>query len=456
MDFSKVLNLKNILLGIGIFAVVIAMLGFSGKLPGFDNQKANQSQYTGVVKIWGTIPEDSLAQTLEIFNKQNVDSYSVDYKEVREDQISLALITALADGQAPDLILAPSYIILQNSKRLNLIPQNVISEIDFRNIFVDASQILISTQGYLGLPVSVNPLIMYYNRDLLSSAGLTNPPTTWDQFFDYESQITRFNDEQNESLKISTIALGTYNNIPHITDIIMAMILQIKQGPPISRSFEKDHQGNFNPKYKILFNENSNNLEVTSGILNTVLSFMQKFSNPKEEAYNWNHLMPNTLSQFLAGKLAFYIGYASELNYIKSANQKLYFDYTYLPQVAKTNINTTYGKLYTLSMLKNSQNPGAAYAALLNFTTGSQSLPLASATGGLSALKARLVAPSGNQAAVILGHSGLIAKSFYNLYPQKLEALMQMAVESIYIGQSDTVAAEKKLIENLQVIYDGK
>ena len=409
-----------------------------------------------MVKIWGTIPEDSLAFTLEIFNKQNVNSYSVTYTEVKENQISSALITALADGQAPDLILAPSYIILQNVKRLNLIPQNVISEIDFRNIFVDASQILISSQGYLGLPVSVNPLIMYYNRDLLSSAGLTNPPATWDQFFDYESQITRFNDENNESLKISTIALGTYNNIPNITDIIMAMIMQIKQGPPISRSFEKDTRGNLNANYQILFNENLKNLEVTPGTLNTVLAFMQKFSNPKEATYNWHHLMPNALSQFLIGKLAFYIGYASELNYIKSANQKLYFDYTYLPQVAKTNINTTYGKLYTLSMLKNSQNPAATYAALLNFTTGSQSASLAAATGGLSALKARLAASQGNQASVISGRSGLIAKSFYNLYPQKLEALMKIAIESIYTGQSDTVAAEKKLIENLQAIYDGK
>jgi len=50
MDTSKILNLKNILLGVGIFAVVIAMLGFSGKLPGFD-PSSSVAEYTGVVKI---------------------------------------------------------------------------------------------------------------------------------------------------------------------------------------------------------------------------------------------------------------------------------------------------------------------------------------------------------------------------------------------------------------------
>jgi len=163
--------------------------------------------------------------------------------------------------------------------------------------------------------------------------------------------------------------------------------------------------------------------------------------------------MPSALSQFISGNLAFYIGYASELSYIKSANKKLYFDFTYLPQVANTNISTTYGKMYTLFMLKNSQNSAAAYYTMLSLATGEYSSNLSASTGGVSSLKKTLNTPSGDQSSVIFGRSGLIAKGFQNLYPNRVETLMKDAIDSVANGSASTVDAAKSFSEDLQAVY---
>jgi hypothetical protein len=102
----------------------------------------------------------------------------VTYKEFSEENISGALITALADGNAPDLIITPYSLALQNSSRINTISNTTISESDYRNTFADESQILISPNGYLGFPISIDPLVMYYNRDILSTSGIAAAPST--------------------------------------------------------------------------------------------------------------------------------------------------------------------------------------------------------------------------------------------------------------------------------------
>jgi len=452
MDTSRVFNLKNILFGLGIFATVVAVLGFSGRLPGFTNKNSTANQLSGTVTIWGTLPKENVQPTLDLFNKNIAKTYSVVYQEVAEEDLVSTLIQNLADGSSPDLILAPYSYILQNEKRLTVIPNTVISEIDYKKTFVDESALLLTKGGYLGLPVSIDPLILFFNRDLLSSAGFGNPPTTWDQLFDYASRITKVN--QDKSLKVSTIPFGTYRNIPHITDLVLALVMQLGSLEPVSKSFGKDTSGNLIPKYKVNLNNDPTNPESGAGPLNLILAFMKNFSDSQKETFNWHNNMPNALTNFLAGSQAFYIGYASEAGYIKNANQKLYFDYTYLPQAAGRNIATTYGRMYTLALLKSAPNSAAAYSTMLSLVTGSYSANLAGATGGVSALKSVLAAPTGDQASIIFNRSALFAKGFQDLHRDQLESLMQESIENVYTGFRSTVEAAKDLSKSLQDIYD--
>lgn len=455
MDFSKFLNFKSILLGVAVFATIIALLGFSGKIPFFNSSSSNQ-KLTGNVKVWGILPQDSMSDFVNIFNKE-AKTYTMEYKEVPYGQMNSKLISALADGTGPDLIIAPSEFAFANLSRIYPISLTTIPESTYRNTFVDAGAMLIyPPYGYIALPVSIDPLVLYYNRDILSSNGFANPPRTWGDLYTYQSKITKKDDSGN--ITLSTIAFGTYDNIPHVTDIILSMIFQQGQNP-VEQYATKDGDGNSISAYKVLVDQSVSDEGISP--LNAVLAFTKDFSDTQKDTYNWNAKSPNALTQFISGNLAFYIGYASEAGYIKSANQKLYFDYTYLPQADGSKVSATYGKLNTIFMLRTSPNASEsslAYQVMVALATGPFSQNLVSTTGGVSPLKATISGSisSGDQGAEIFGNSALISKSFYDLHRNDLESLIREAIRQIYNGEKSTVEASKEFSDNLQAVYNGQ
>lgn len=450
MDFKRFLNFKTILLGIGIFAAILAVLIFSGKVPLFNS--ASKQKLTGTVRVWGTIPSMNMTYFVDAFDKE-AKTYNMEYTEIPYSEINQKLVMALADGYAPDLIIAPSEIAFANSNRIYPVSPSTIPEASFRNMFADISSSLIEMpSGYLALPISVDPLVLYYNRDVLASAGFLEPPKTWGDLYRYEDKITKID---NGNITMSTIAFGTYDNIPHISNILLAMVLQ--QGETIvSKEYSVDALGNYFPKYFV----NVDNLNSNTGVspLNSALSFSKDFADSQKSTYNWSARSRDALSQFVSGNLAFYIGYASEANYIKSANQKLYFDYTYLPQVEGAQISATFGNLYTIFMLKTSSSPDLAYPVMVALATGPFSKNLVQVTGGMPALKTDIAESlaSGDQGAEIFGNSVLISKSFYDLHRNDLENLMREAVRQVYNGEKSTVEASQKFAEDLQAVYDGQ
>lgn len=455
MDFNKFLNFKSILFGVGIFATVIAVLGFSGKIP-FLNSTSSSQKLSGTVMVWGTIPQESMSNFVNAFDKE-AKTYSMQYKEVPYNQINSKLISALADGTGPDLIIAPSDIAFGNLSRVYPINTTTIPEATYRNTFIDAGAMLIyPPYGYIALPVSIDPLILYYNRDILSSNGFLKPPSSWSELYTYENKITKRDGAGN--ITLSTIAFGTYDNIPHVTDIILSMIFQQGQNP-VEQYATKDANGNSVSAYKVLVDQSA----TAGGIspLNASLAFTKDFSDTQKNTYNWNAKSPDALSQFISGNLAFYIGYASEATYIKSANQKLYFDYTYLPQADGSKTTATFGKLNTIFMLRTSPNASPtslAYQVMVALATGPFSQNLTSTTGAVSALKANIQSAisSGDQGAEIFGNSALISKTFYDLHRSDLESLMREAIRQIYNGEKSTVEASKQFSDNLQAVYNGQ
>ena len=455
MDFNKFLNFKSILFGVGIFATVIAVLGFSGKIP-FLNSSSSTQKLSGIVTVWGTIPQGNMSDFVNAFAKE-AKTYSIDYKEVPYNQINSKLISALADGTGPDLIIAPSEIAFSNLSRIYPINTTTITEATYRSSFIDAGTMLIyPPYGYIALPVSVDPLVLYYNSDIISSNGFTAPPSTWSDLYNYQNKITK--KDSGGNITLSTIAFGTYDNIPHITDIILSMIFQQGQNP-VEQYASKDGNGNSISAYKILLDQSA----IEGGIspLNASLAFTKDFSDTQKATYNWNATSPDALTQFISANLAFYIGYASEAAYIKSANQKLYFNYTYLPQADGSKTAATFGKLNTIFMLRTSPNASPtslAYQVMVALATGPFSQNLVSTTGAISALKANIQSAisSGEQGAEIFGNSALISKTFYDLHRTNLESLMREAIRQVYNGEKSTVEASKQFSDNLQEVYNGQ
>lgn len=451
MNIKKFLNFKSILFASGIFAAIFATLVFSGKIPLFN--KSQNQKLSGNVVVWGTVPSSSMLDFVDMFNKE-AKTYTMKYIEVPYEQMNAKITSARANGQSPDLIIAPSDILLANVNWTQIIGLNDISESVFKGSFADiASVLFFPGVGSVGLPVSVDPLVLYYNKDLLSTNGFVNPPATWTDLYNYQAKLTKMNGLGGFSL--STIAFGTYDNIPHITDIILSMIFQ-QGGVPITNTFGMDSEGNRVTKYVVSLND----IDQKSGLspLNSALAFTKDFSDSQKSTYNWNARSSNALNQFIAGNLAFYIGYASELGYIKGANQKLNVGLDYLPQISGSTVSATYGKLYTVFMLNTSPTPGLSYKVMKDLSFGPLASILTSVVGGSSPLKQNIVnaMSSGDRASEVFGNSVLISKNFPDLHRLETEALMREAIRQVYNGEKSTVDAAIYFTDKLQAVYNGE
>ena len=101
--------LRNILLGAGLFATIVAVYLFANPKGGGGPR--------GEVVLWGTLPEAQMNTVTQAFNPQ-AKSYAVRYKYVPENEFSQKLLEALASGTGPDSIIAPYKTILAIKDRL--------------------------------------------------------------------------------------------------------------------------------------------------------------------------------------------------------------------------------------------------------------------------------------------------------------------------------------------------
>jgi len=210
-----------VILAIFTFSLILAVLVFSGIIPIFDSTPAGVG---GTVTVWGTIPEEFLREPLKELNEENENVFSVRYIEKSKDTFDQELLEALASGKGPDLIFLPQDLILRHADKVLPVPYENMSARSFRDTFIEEGELYLRDDGILALPISVDPLIMYWNRDLFSSAGIARPPQLWDEFLTLAPRLTR----KDEALNIhkSALAFGEFRNIRHAKDILSMLILQ--------------------------------------------------------------------------------------------------------------------------------------------------------------------------------------------------------------------------------------
>ena len=180
-----------------------------------------------------------------------------------------------------------------------------------QELFVQAvyDQAVIDDEVY-GLPLSVDTLALYYNRDLLNSAKIPLPATTWAELVEHTKELTTF--DVNGNIQQSAIALGAANNIPKSSEILALLMMQ--NGAQMTNEYNyamfnqpPPDQGKFYPG-------------------KDALEFYIDFIDPTKEVYSWSEQQPDALEMFTSGKLAYFVGYSYQMPIIKARSPKLNFN----------------------------------------------------------------------------------------------------------------------------------
>ena len=339
MAQEKGSKFQLILLAVFGFFVIVAVMIFSGAIK--IGKDTTSTAGTPIV-LWGSVPKSAMTPLLDKVNENNK-SFRLSYEYVNINKFDENLIEALASGKGPDLIFLPNDLVIRYSDKVYQIPYANYPLKQFQDTFISEADLYLGSKGIFGLPVTVDPLVLYYNKAMLDSSGIPLPPKTWQEIIALIPRLT--NSDTSYNISQSTIALGEFDNVANAKDIMSMLMMQFGTSI-VSRSQDK---------LVSTVNDTLGNEQYRPGP--RALEFYSKFSNPAESAtYTWNAGLTNSRDMFIAGNMAFYIGYASELFYIKDRNPNLNFNVTLVPQIEGAKLKTTYGRMNSIAITKNSKN----------------------------------------------------------------------------------------------------
>lgn len=383
-------------------------------------------QAVGPVLIWGTLEEGPFQRVIGTLAEDDRRLGEVAYEQRDPRTFYQDLANAIASDQGPDLILISQEYLVQHAGKLVPISYEALPRRTFEESFVDEGSLFLFDGGILGIPIAVDPLVMYWNKDMLAEAGYPLAPQFWDELFTLSDRITRRDDANN--IERSAVAFGEYQNVTHAKDILATLIMQA--GGEITY---RDDQGRIRPSLA------STNAERTQQPAQSALRFFTEFANPsKAKTYSWNRSLPPARDAFAAGDVALYIGFASELGSLRLQNPNLNLGVSPIPQIRDGGRTLTYGEIQAFAVPRGSLNPAGAQLVAFILAAPEVSAVLAQERGTPSphrqALATLAASSTSSTADAVFNDAALIARGWYDPDPSRTEQVFRGMIEGVTSG----------------------
>lgn len=398
--------------------VALLALALFATFQGFGRSDAE----VGPVAIWGTIPARQVEPALNSLKQLHKEYAQVTYTERSAQTLDSDIANAIASGTGPDLVLLNQEHLMTERARLQIIPSSSLSERTYRDTYLPLFDLYLTSEGTYGIPLLVDPLVLFYNKQALQSAGVVQPPSSWEAIAGLTPTLTRATDAQ--TITRSTIGLGGYENITNAHAILSLLFFQA--GQQISTQTAQGVRAS-------LASGGGETFGVSSG--ESALNFYTEFANPTKTTYTWNRSLPSSRQMFATGDLVFYLGFASERATIAATNPNLSFDMAAAPQPATASTRVTYGRGYAFVIPKASRNAASAYEVALALT-GKDVLPLLARSVGMApAVRSQLVPSTQDLYEPVFYPEALVAKGWLSPAPLTLDSIFAAMIGNVNSGR---------------------
>ncbi len=424
---------KMILIGVFAFFIIAGLVAFSAF------RSTNTANSAPTIAIWGTVDQSTFDTFISKYEQDDNIQLKLVYTEHSISTIDNDLVEAIATGKGPDVILIPQELMdryLDKVTFITSIPQRT-----FLDTYIQEAQLYIQPQGIFALPFFVDPMVMYWNKDMFASASVATPPTDWSQFPLLANKFSLI--DQNGNITQSATAFGEYDNVNNAKAILSMLIMQA--GSPIVSA--DSSTGSFASE---LYQKSSDAVIVPAV---SALTFFTDYSNPKKSVYSWNSSLPDSKDYFLAGNLAMYFGFASEVSDIASKNPNLNFDVAMVPQTLNTTDKTTFGELYGFAFLKSSSNTADAFALISNLTSAPAVSEFLNVSGGVPARTDLIAAGTTDPQKTVFYNSALIAKGWVDPDMAATSNIFSGMVSDVTSGNLDVDSAVQKADTELSNLF---
>ncbi|MFA6447793.1 MAG: extracellular solute-binding protein [Patescibacteria group bacterium] len=345
------------------------------------------------LNIWAVVDdEDAYAPIIQAYRAAHP-QITINYRRFRLEEYESAVLNGLAEDKGPDIFLIhntwigkylskiepmPPFtsmvyryvsggatnqsetLVLKNEKSPTLkelrdaYPDVVAKDVIRRLNMAAEGENQKLEDRIVALPMSVDTLAMFVNKDLLNSAGVATIPAAWDTFQSTMKRIVRV-DDQGKLIQAGA-ALGLADNVERSTDILSALMMQ-------NRTIMASDDGY--PTFAQMPAALADTATEVPGV--QALRFYLDFAKPDKDSYTWSADMPNSLDAFIQGQVAFFFGYSYHLPLIKARAPKLNLSIAKLPQISE-NPTVNYANYWVWVVAKKSKNTDTAWN-LLNFMT---------------------------------------------------------------------------------------
>jgi len=322
--YNKVRNFRTMKLSrIFSFLLIVAALVTAG----FGCKGLSTAQQQAIAPLtleyWTVFDDvDALQKEINTF-RANHPYITVNVRQLRAEELYPRLVEALSEDHGPDIISVQNRRLGEFISKLAPMPSTVLDTTEViekgqfsSNVIVNSQTVptvslaqldseYIKTVGsdvvrggqIFGLPLSIDMMAVFYNKDLLDRSGVAQPPTDWTSFQEAVKKITKYDKRTGKLMQYGT-AFGTGTNISGSDDLLYVLFKQ-------SGLDFVDRNG------QAVFNRLGQRTV-------DVLNFYTDFANPSRDTYSWSEDAGDAFENFVAGRVGFFFGYSYHLPLINA------------------------------------------------------------------------------------------------------------------------------------------
>ena len=395
--------------------------------------------YGDSVEIWGTLNSEVFEDRFFEIVDDDDDFRVVQYLEMDPRTFEGDLVNAIAEGYSPDIVILNHEDLVTYRSKLLAIPYDTIPLRVFKDTYLDGAEIFALYDGIYAIPFLVDPLVMYWNRDMFAKVGRPLPPATWEELTELVPQITRRDNSRN--ILESAIAFGEYRNVINAKGALLTLLMQSG-----SRLIEEEED-----EYTVAINRSI--VDGGRDPLSATLQFFVEFSNANSPLYSWNRSRQSDRLAFVGEELALYFGYGSENTHLRELNPNFNYDVTEVPQGAGTSVHRVYGQFYGFAILKASDNPQGAFQAINRLVNPETALQFSEGLGMVPLQRNLVALGSANPYHQVLYRASLIARGWLDPNYQASNTIFQTMVEDIVSNRMKISNAAVDTVSRLRSVF---
>jgi len=344
MSLNKI---QTIVIGAAGLVIVVLGLILTGVIPGL--KKPAEQKISADLQIWTLFDkEDDLRSALVNFT-QAYPGVKTTFRTFNDpEDYEAKLLDALASGKGPDIFMIQNASRQRYENKIYPLSAASVSVAKIQELFPDAVvNDFVSNNATYALPLSIDTLALFYNRDMLSQAGLALVPKTWEELGAAVPKLVLF-DAQNKITQAAIALGGSDKSIDRAGDILSLLMLQ--NGTK-------------------MISDNIDSAAFASNEGENALSFYAQFSNPASPNYTWHDGLGKDIEAFTQEKVAMIFNYASAVNEIKSRNNFLNFGIGPVLKSAQAKKTIAFPKYWGYTVSRQSKSPMPAWTFILYLTT---------------------------------------------------------------------------------------